>query len=612
MFLNRPRSLLWQLGLVLVSIQILLVLGFGWYLNSRITTFFNQQRLSELQGIAPWVAGALESAGGDTPGLQALLNRADLWADGLTVTVIDESGQVLADSDESPDVIVNQSGQPEVDKAFRLGSGDATRFNDTLQRDLFYYAVRRGPVGERQVVRVALPMTQLQQRLADLSGAIVIVLVVYLGVTMVLLFLASRWLSRRVFELSAGATRFAGGDLAHRVPVYPGQEFALLSEALNEMAEQLSEKMSQLRVQGSELNSILQSMSNGVIAIDLESKILSMSRVACGMFDLKGRDVRGRLLQEFIRDPALNRFVESSIADGERRFEEIKLEALDSRCMEVTSEPLHDAEDQIVGVVLVLNEVTLLRQLESIRTDFAANVSHELRTPIMAIQGYAELLQEDLEEPTRSKYLEVVIRNTTRLSAIIEDLLALARLEEPDSDERLFRETVAAREILEGVRRDCQDEALRREITLELHSPPDLRNFVNRQLIAQAITNLVINAIRYSESGTTVQMHAGEVEDGFIDLSVVDTGSGIEPEHLHRLFERFYRVDKGRSRDMGGTGLGLSIVKHIAQVHGGHVEVHSEVGVGSTFTIRLPIHQEEHFRDFAGSISGHGGLPPGE
>ena len=248
-----------------------------------------------------------------------------------------------------------------------------------------------------------------------------------------------------------------------------------------------------------------------------------------------------------------------------------------------------DVEDQVVGVVLVLNEVTLLRRLESIRTDFAANVSHELRTPIMAIQGYAELLTEDQDASTRRDYAEVVLRNTMRLSAIIEDLLSLARLEEPDSTQDLSRESIAPLEILETVASDCGDEAMQRGISIEVRPGAAREVFVNRQLVIQAITNLVVNALRYSEKGSSVELAAQATVRDCIDFTVRDTGPGIAPEHLHRLFERFYRVDKGRSREMGGTGLGLAIVKHVAQVHGGTVEVESTVGQGSMFAIRLPL-----------------------
>ena len=587
MLFGRPRSLLWRVGLLLVIVQLLLVLIFGWLLETRITRIFNDQRLNELQSLAPWVSGALEPAGVDANRLQELLQRADLWADGLRVTIVGQDGRVLADSDEQPGGMENQREQAEIEQALRLGSGHSTRYSPVLQREMTYYAVRSGPVGNRRIVRVALPETILQRRLAQLADTLVIVLGIYLLLTIGVIYLVWRWLSQRVRELASGAMRYAGGDLSHRVPVHQGHEFEQLSEALNQMARQLSGQMGQLRMQGSEMTSILQSMSNGVIALDLDSRVLSMNRVALHMFGLMGRDVRGRLLQEFVRDPALNSFVQLAIREGEHRFEEVELAALDDRRMQLTSEPLLDAEDRIIGVVMVFNEVTLLRQLETIRTDFAANVSHELRTPIMAIQGYAELLQEDPEETHRAAYVDVVIRNTRRLSSIIEDLLMLSRLEEPGSGESLEQECVRFAGLVAGVLRDCEIDARQRRITIETEVEAELEWVVNRPLIVQALSNLVLNAVRYSHEGASVRVIARSIEDE-LELVVRDDGPGITPENQMRLFERFYRVDRGRSRDMGGTGLGLSIVKHIARVHGGTVQVQSTPGEGSAFTIRVP------------------------
>ncbi|MEE2719415.1 MAG: ATP-binding protein [Planctomycetota bacterium] len=587
MLFGRPRSLLWRVGLLLVIAQLLLVLIFGWLLETRITRIFNDQRLNELQSLAPWVSGALEPAGVDANRLQELLQRADLWADGLRVTIVGQDGRVLADSDEQPGGMENQREQAEIEQALRLGSGHSTRYSPVLQREMTYYAVRSGPVGNRRIVRVALPETILQRRLAQLADTLVIVLGIYLLLTIGVIYLVWRWLSQRVRELASGAMRYAGGDLSHRVPVHQGHEFEQLSEALNQMARQLSGQMGQLRMQGSEMTSILQSMSNGVIALDLDSRVLSMNRVALHMFGLMGRDVRGRLLQEFVRDPALNSFVQLAIREGEHRFEEVELAALDDRRMQLTSEPLLDAEDRIIGVVMVFNEVTLLRQLETIRTDFAANVSHELRTPIMAIQGYAELLQEDPEETHRAAYVDVVIRNTRRLSSIIEDLLMLSRLEEPGSGESLEQECVRFAGLVAGVLRDCEVDARQRRITIETDVEAELEWVVNRPLIVQALSNLVLNAVRYSHEGASVRVIARSIEDE-LELVVRDDGPGITPENQMRLFERFYRVDRGRSRDMGGTGLGLSIVKHIARVHGGTVQVQSTPGEGSAFTIRVP------------------------
>jgi two-component system phosphate regulon sensor histidine kinase PhoR len=354
------------------------------------------------------------------------------------------------------------------------------------------------------------------------------------------------------------------------------------------MASELETRMEMLQVQQGEVQAILQSMSNGVIALDLDGHVLSMNRAALTMLDLMGREVRGHVLQKFVRDPALDQFICSSLARAEHQYAELKLRSLGGRVMEATGEPLFDSDEKVSGVLILLDEITHVRQLERIRTDFAANVSHELRTPIMSIQGYAELVREENDPEQRKKYMDIVLRNIRRLSAIIEDLLSLARLEEPGNGRGLERETLLVSDLLQGVRRDCLEQAEIRSIDISVEVVADLQVEGNRELLHQALANLLVNAIRYNESGDEVMLLGTRSSKGQVVIAVSDTGPGIAAEHLPRVFERFYRVDKGRSRQMGGTGLGLAIVKHIARVHGGAADVISDVGVGSRFSIYLP------------------------
>jgi two-component system phosphate regulon sensor histidine kinase PhoR len=241
-------------------------------------------------------------------------------------------------------------------------------------------------------------------------------------------------------------------------------------------------------------------------------------------------------------------------------------------------------------LLVLLQDVTELRRLEAIRTDFAANVSHELRTPITNISGYVDtLLQVGLDDREQARgFLQTVKRNADRLASIVEDLLALARLEQPDSKAWLEPQSTLAADIIAGAVAEFEDAAAAKQIEIRVAAAKELRVMVNPRLAEQAVGNLVSNAVRYSASGTRVTITARAADSGFVELAVADEGSGIEARHVPRLFERFYRVDRARSRQMGGTGLGLAIVKHIAQVHGGRVTVESEVGRGSVFRLSLP------------------------
>ena len=241
----------------------------------------------------------------------------------------------------------------------------------------------------------------------------------------------------------------------------------------------------------------------------------------------------------------------------------------------------------------MLDDVTRLRLLEQVRVDFAANVSHELRTPITSIHGYAELLADAKDESERLRYAEIVLKSAARLSSIIDDLLSLARLENPTEAQLPTREMVQIHELLDDVVRACAGESIPENVTLKIECHEQIECHGSRQLLEQAISNLVVNAIRYGPADSTVVLAAETTLEGEILISVSDRGPGIEPAQRDRIFERFYRVDRGRSREVGGTGLGLAIVKHIALAHGGRVELESDVGRGSVFSIRLPVPASE-------------------
>jgi len=325
-----------------------------------------------------------------------------------------------------------------------------------------------------------------------------------------------------------------------------------------------------------------------------------LNGAGASMLGVAVEGARGRLLPEVARHPALNRFVSEAIGRSESSEAELELEGRPTRSVRATAEPLRDPTGRSLGVLVSLQDITRIRRLESLRSDFVSNVSHELRTPITAIKGYVEtLLQIGSDDPVRvRKFLEVVQRNTTRLSNLVEDLLALASLEQDSVGDRnaIEMHPVSAASIVQDVCEQLAPHAEARRIRLERTSTPGLRVVVNRVLAEQALANLVSNAARYAKEGTRVRIHARELDAASAEFAVTDEGPGIAPKHLERIFERFYRVDRSRARgptgsglaDGGGTGLGLAIVKHIAQVHGGRVEVESTLGVGSTFRLVLP------------------------
>jgi len=343
----------------------------------------------------------------------------------------------------------------------------------------------------------------------------------------------------------------------------------------------------ELRTRQVQLRSILNAMSTAVLAIDREHTVLGLNPAAMELLDSTEPTPSGESLHAMQLDQGLLDFVEGAFATGGFRTGEVVLHGKVDRSVIVRSEPVHGLAGGIDGIVLVFDDVTRLRRLETMRSDFAANVSHELRTPITAIQGYAELL-DSASEAERSDFAQVILRNTQRLSAIIEDLLALSRLEEDQQAGLADHDAVPMHELLAAVARACSQEAARESVLLELECPEHLECQGSRALLEQAVTNLVTNAIRYGGSGTTVELGAERSDANLISISVVDHGPGIPAEHHGRVFERFYRVDRGRSRQVGGTGLGLAIVKHIALAHQGGVRLTETPGGGCTFALTVP------------------------
>jgi two-component system phosphate regulon sensor histidine kinase PhoR len=337
-----------------------------------------------------------------------------------------------------------------------------------------------------------------------------------------------------------------------------------------------------------EIERVVRATPIAVIALDHMQRVVSANPAAERLLGFDERTARGRLLQEVVRQPGLNRTVASALNDGGRIECELHLELDAPLEVQVSCEPLHN-DAQPPGLVVSLVDVTRMRRLESMRSEFAANVSHELRTPITNIKGYVEtLLQVGIDDPERlRKFLEIVHRNTVRLSGIVEDILTLAFLEEPEARHSLERAPVAADEVVRQVIEDLESAASAKSIRISTKPAPRLVLLANRSLVEQALANLVSNAIRYGGEGSAVGIELAE-EGELIRISVVDTGPGIAAKHLPRIFERFYRVDKARARTQGGTGLGLAIVKHIAVIHGGRVEVTSQLGEGCRFSLLLP------------------------
>jgi len=398
-----------------------------------------------------------------------------------------------------------------------------------------------------------------------------------------------RWVAGPLALVRAAAQRVAAGDFDHRLRLPDDFEMDLATEAFEAMTRQWEARLAALTRRIDEQEAVLASMVEGVLAVDSDERIISLNPAAARLLGANPREAEGRSLPEVVRNVDLSRFVAEALACKQPIEGDVVLRSARDCVLQAHGTALRDSLGRGIGAVIVLNDVSRLRQLENIRRDFAANVSHELKTPITSIKGFVETLLDGAmrDADDAERFLRIIARQADRLNAIIEDLLSLSRIEkEADSDD-IALGVVALRELLDTARHDCDLQARERNVRISLECGVNARVRANSDLLGQAVTNLLDNAIKYSEPGGEVRLSARN-GDGEVLIEVRDQGCGIAEEHLSRLFERFYRVDRARSRKLGGTGLGLAIVKHIVLAHRGQVTVASRPGQGTTFTIHLP------------------------
>ena len=604
----KQKKLFWQIFLVHLAILLLTIGLVAWYSSRTFDDFYLEETGADLQNRAYLIQSRVLEllSSDDTQYLRSFVITSGR-ASGTRITVIMPDGKVVADTNEDPEVMDNHRQRPEIDTAFSGIPGQSLRFSNTLGQRMLYSAIplyqtaAAATAGSGQgvvaVLRMSMPVTAIDSALSDIRIKIAGGAVIAIVGAFIMTFLVSRNISRPLEEMTRGAEQYARGDFSQRMLLTQkktaSKEIASLATAMDRMAGQLDEKIKTIINQHNQLETVFSSMVEAVIAVDLEERIISINQAAAQMFGVERQGAQGRLIQEVIRNVALHQQIERILEKGESFEDEIILNSQPSNTyLQTHVVSLYGGDSRTIGALVVLNDVTRLRRLERMRSDFVANVSHELRTPITSIRGYVETLLDGAldEREDALKFLEIVLRQSEQLEEIIDDLLALSRIEKEAKQSGVAAELQDLRPVLEEAVETCRYKAEERGVSLELDCPEHISLRINQTLIEQALANLLINAITYSEDGQLVMLRAREVEkEGRkrVKISVIDEGIGIGEEHLPRLLERFYRSDRARNRKAGGTGLGLAIVKHIVQAHGGEVEVQSKIGVGSEFIVEL-------------------------
>jgi two-component system phosphate regulon sensor histidine kinase PhoR len=569
-----------------VLLILMLTAVFWWIVNSSLVDAMLLQYEQHFVNEAKLVKMEFQERYSDTFDYGTFANDIHDLVD-ARITIINSEGVVLADSNEDPSVMNNHLTREEIQEALATGEAAVSvRYSDTLKADFMYAAVTAEVDGQTFILRVSKPLTamrELTMRLQNytwLSTAIAAILATLMAV------LITRRITEPIYALTDAANQIAHGDFGRRIYNGSNDQIGDLTNSFNKMSIQLERSMRELKSRNVELESILNSMINGIIAIDQDRRILMINKICFEILNIpEDYVVQNESMYKIIRNEEVAEMVDTSIAKGISQIKELQYVHLD-KILRVYINPIVTASEETLGSIVVFQDVTQIRKLEKMRSDFVSNVSHELKTPLTSIKGFVDTLKNGAikDRDTAMRFLDIIDIESDRLYRLINDILLLSEIESMDREREAG--DIILNEVIDEVINMLELKASEKGIVLKKTEHGIFRMNANRDRMKQMLINLVDNAIKYTERGE-VEVTI-EASDPWIRLLVRDTGIGFAEEHKDRLFERFYRVDKGRSRSLGGTGLGLSIVKHIVLLYKGRISVSSVPGEGSTFEILFP------------------------
>ena len=558
-------------------IILLLTLSFGLSISHLIESFsfdLLKRHLKNLAyGLKPQVQGLILR--GDYGTLNSLARKVGETT-GVRITIIDPQGVVLADSEEDPAFMENHGDRPEVIMAMAGRVGSSLRWSATLKEEMLYVAIPMKLTEGVAVLRTSFFLRDVNQFLGAFKKRVTVVAVALGLFSLIYAFFSSKRLSDPIKELVQATSRVAQGDFDARVLPKGRGELGELAERFNEMAAKLKELFQENLQRKEELERIFSSLEDGLLVLDREGKVIFFNKKAQEI--LEGKELSDRSFWE-IGDPAFRETISRVRKTEGNLTEELEISGgvflLSATYLATTGQTL-----------VLLHDITHLKRMQELKRDLVANVSHELRTPLTAIKGFLEAFEDEDSREARSHYLEIIKKHVDRLTNIVQDLLVLSELE--DKKTKLDLEDVDLKALLQEVLRPFEEKAKKKGLTLKVDFDPGLPPIkADPFRLQQAFFNLIDNAVKYTEQGEIRISTKGKADH--VEIEVADTGIGIPKEHLPRIFERFYVVDKSRSRRLGGTGLGLSIVKHIVLLQGGEIDVESTPGVGTRFRVRLPL-----------------------
>ncbi len=508
----------------------------------------------------------------------------------VRITIIDRDGTVVGESAERAGDMENHKDREEVKKAMAGEEGSVIRRSSTLGMDYCYCAVPVESASFRGVLRISVPMEELWNLKQEYMKSTLLILVIGVLLVLGLVMAFTRFIASPIDEVTEAAQKIAQGNYGVRLHVTDGSQIGKLAQSFNWMSGRLEETMKDLKARNNELEAILRSMSSGVLAINGKNEILFYNEAFMGFTGHRGKFL-GESVYNLVQSPLIFQVVSRVRNTRELYCEEGRMDGAKEQFIRVTGTPLNQDRQKSRSVLLIIEDITEVKKLEHMRSDFVSNVTHELKTPLTSIRGFVDTLKQGAirDEACARKFLDIIDIEAERLYNLIQDILLLSEIEAGNNYN--VQECDVNEIVTEAVELLRQKAEAKGEVALVFEPEPYVRPFsCNPDRLKQLFINLIDNAVKNTEKGSvTVRCRT---YNEHLMISVKDTGIGIAKEHLSRIFERFYRVDKGRSRKMGGTGLGLSIVKHIVEMYHGDIFISSEVDVGTEFIVKLPYARE--------------------
>jgi len=578
-----------RLSVIFIVIQLLIIGLSFYYFSINHREFYLEQEKISLEHYSQLMLNNIEESEikNFSPNLE---EKAADWSDDseTRITIIAADGRVLADSHYEISEMDNHRNRPEVVQAVRSNDfGNEIRYSETIGEKMLYYAVPINSDGEIiGILRTARPLSFIRGVLVEDIKSYLFFFVILAFITIILGWRLTYSIVKPLETVTETAEKISEGDLTQRIPVRKyNSEIEKLARMFNYMADELEDKVTEISQEKNRIEAILESMVDGVIAVDKDGEITLINPAASRIFNIEAEKIEGKDLLTTLFSHRIEMYLQRAFDTKKSIKREIKYKNPEQKIIQATFIPLLDEEDKITGGVIVLTDITELRKLETVRNDFVANVSHELRTPLTSIVGYLDtLLESDVEDPEiRNKFLKIIKEEADRLSILIKDLLNLSEIESHTFDLK----PGSFKNVLNKVIKLMEKNAEKKEIELQFEIADDLSPvYMVREQIKQVLINLFDNAIKYTPRAGKIKITVRQVDDK-VYFSIKDNGMGIPQADQERIFERFYRVDKARSRAFGGTGIGLSIVRNIIKQHGSEIQVKSREGEGSEFYFYL-------------------------